>query len=1045
MTRVYRSSLLLVVLLLISPALAHAQASIAGTVRDSSGAALPGVTVEASSPALIEKVRTATTDGSGLYRIVNLPPGSYSVSFTLTGFNVVRREGIELSGSFTAQIDGTMSVGGVTETITVSGETPIVDVQSIRRQTTITSDVLTSIPTARSWAATALLIPGIITTGGGPTDVQVTPQMTVFGGAGGRNNEGRMQVDGLNTGAGLGGSGVSTYVADISNAQEVVTTTSGGLGEAEVGGPTLSIIPKSGGNTIAGNGYLSGVGGGMIGSNYTDELKAKGLQTPGKLLKQWDFTFGMGGPIVKDRLWYRVAARDEGQHRTIPNIFPNLNAGDPTQFLYAPDREHAVRGAESWRLYTVRITAQATRRDKINMHWDEQHPCNGATYDTSGDGCRNQPKNGDRVGPLGLGGLSSTTSPEVGQYLNAHPRVRQLTWSETATNKLLLEAGFGAYQAPFGPYESPGNPNRDLVRMTETCSAVITRPDGSTFVGCPDNGNIPNLVYRSANWSDSWDAQYTWRASAAYVTGSHSLKVGYGGVALVSDLQNFSNSKNLSYTVNNGVPTSLTQSLLPFTTSYRTRNMSLYVQDQWTRGRMTLQGALRFDRNWSFSPEQTIPASPFLAVPLVFPETKGVDAYKDISPRGGVAYDLFGDGKTAIKVNFGKYLEPTSNANNYILANPITRIATTASRSWTDNNGNWIPDCDLRSPLAQSPATTGSIDTCAAMNNQTFGTATQTTANIDPKILSGWGVRSNDWQIGASVQQQLLPRVSVELGYFHRWLNNFTVTDNLALNAADFTAYSISAPQDARLPGGGNYTVNGLYNVTPTGFTTRAQNSITLADDIGEQYQRYNGILLNVSARISSGLQFQAGINTGKTVQDNCGVRDKVPELTTGAGTSPAVSPGNPYCHSDPGFVTKMTALGAYTVPKVDVLVSGTFRSDQGAPLAANWNAPVALVSAALGRPAQVVGTTVPINLVAPGQVWGDRVNALDLRFAKVLRFGRFRNTVGIDLVNTLNSDAILTYNQTFNPNATTGAAAWLSPTSVLTPRFVKVSAQIDF
>jgi len=1034
MMRVIRSSVLCLLFLVLAPAMAFAQASIAGTVHDSSGAALPGVTVEASSPALIEKTRTAVSDGSGVYRIVNLPPGTYAVSFTLPGFNVVRREGVELSGSFTAQIDGNMTVGGVAETITVSGETPIVDVQSIRRQTTITSEVLTSIPTARSWAATALLIPGIITTGGGPTDVQVTPQMTVFGGAGGRNNEGRMQVDGLNTGAGLGGSGVSTYVADISNAQEVVTTTSGGLGEAEVGGPTLSIIPKSGGNTIAGNAYISGTGGGMIGSNYTDELKAKGLTTPGALLKQWDVTYGMGGPIVKDRLWYRFAIRDEGQHRTIPNIYPNLNAGNPASYSYAPDLQHDVRGAESWRLYTVRITAQATRKDKINVHWDEQHPCNGATYGTTEDGCRNQPDSGDRVGPLGLGGLSSNTSPEVAQYLYAHPRVRQVTWAETATNRMLFEAGFGAYQAPFGPYESPGNTNRDLVRMTEQCTA-----------GCPTNGNIPNLVYRSGNWSDSWDAQYTWRASAAYVTGSHSLKFGYGGVALVSDLQNFTNNKNLAYTVNNGVAVSLTQTALPFTTSYRTRNMSLYVQDQWTRGRMTLQGALRFDRNWSLSPEETIPASQFVPTALVFPETKGVDAYKDISPRGGLAYDLFGNGKTAIKVNFGKYLEPTSNANNYILANPITRIATTANRSWTDANGNWVPDCDLRNPAAQSPTTTGSIDTCGAMNNPTFGTATQTTANIDPKILTGWGVRSNDWQYGVSVQQQVMARVSVEVGYFHRWLNNFTVTDNLALSAADFTPYSISAPQDPRLPGGGNYVVSGLYNVTQAGFTTPAKNSITLADDIGDQYQKYNGILLNVSARISSGLQFQAGVNTGKTVQDNCAVRDQVPELTTGAGTSPAVNPGNPFCHSDPGFITKVTALGAYTVPKVDVLVSGTFRSDQGAPLAANWGAPVALVSAALGRPAAVVGNTVPVNLVAPGQVWGDRVNALDLRFAKVLRFGRMRNTIGIDVVNTLNSDAILTYNQAYNPNVLTGAAAWLSPTSVLTPRFVKISAQIDF
>ncbi len=193
------------------------------------------------------------------------------------------------------------------------------------------------------------------------------------------------------------------------------------------------------------------------------------------------------------------------------------------------------------------------------------------------------------------------------------------------------------------------------------------------------------------------------------------------------------------------------------------------------------------------------------------------------------------------------------------------------------------------------------------------------------------------------------------------------------------------------------------------------------------------------------GVQFQGGINTGKTVQDNCAVRAELPELTTGGGTSPAVGVGNPYCHSDPGFVTKLTALGSYTVPKIDMLISGTLRSDQGAALAANWNAPLALVSQALGRPAAVVGTTVPVSLVAPGEVWGDRVNALDLRFAKILRFGRSRHTIGIDIYNTLNSDATLTYNQSFNPATTTGSQAWQAPLSVLTPRFVKISAQIDF
>src|SRR5437867_3748054 len=176
---------------LLLPSIASAQASIAGIVKDTSGAVLPGVTVEASSPVLIEKSRAAVTDGTGQYRIVDLRPGIYAVTFTLTGFSIVKREGIELAGSFTATVNADMKIGVVAETITVTGESPVVDTQSVRRQTTIDSDTLTSIPTARSWAATAVLIPAIVTQSGATADLQVTPRVTVFGGGGGRANGGR--------------------------------------------------------------------------------------------------------------------------------------------------------------------------------------------------------------------------------------------------------------------------------------------------------------------------------------------------------------------------------------------------------------------------------------------------------------------------------------------------------------------------------------------------------------------------------------------------------------------------------------------------------------------------------------------------------------------------------------------------------------------------------------------------------------------------------------------------------------------------------------
>jgi hypothetical protein len=163
------------------PSAAHAQASITGVVKDSSGAVLPGVTVEAASPALIEKVRSAVTDESGRYRIVDLRPGTYTVGFSLTGFQSVRRQGIELPGTFTATVDAELRVGSIEETITVTGESPIVDVQSIRRQTVLDSETITSIPATRAYNSLMQLMPNTVTQAGAAMDTQVVPVMVVFG------------------------------------------------------------------------------------------------------------------------------------------------------------------------------------------------------------------------------------------------------------------------------------------------------------------------------------------------------------------------------------------------------------------------------------------------------------------------------------------------------------------------------------------------------------------------------------------------------------------------------------------------------------------------------------------------------------------------------------------------------------------------------------------------------------------------------------------------------------------------------------------------
>jgi hypothetical protein len=289
--------------------------------------------------------------------------------------------------------------------------------------------------------------------------------------------------------------------------------------------------------------------------------------------------------------------------------------------------------------------------------------------------------------------------------------------------------------------------------------------------------------------------------------------------------------------------------------------------------------------------------------------------------------------------------------------------------------------------------------------------------------------------------------VSVSVGYTRRWLNNFTVTDNLSVAATDFTQFSITAPADPRLPGGGNYTVAGLYDVVPSKFG-QINNYSTYASNYGTITQMYNGVDVNVAARLHNGFQIQGGLSSGARVTDYCSVRQALPELSGGFSTGsevPAFSSVNPYCHYAPGITTRYTGTAAYTIPKIDVLLSGVMTSSPGVPLSANWTVSSAVVAQTLGRPlAAGAASNITVNLLSPGQMYSDRVNELDLRIGKPLRFGRTRLNVAVDLLNALNSNTILVPNQAFIPGG-----AWLAPTGTQTPvmtaRTAKFTVQYDF
>jgi hypothetical protein len=1003
------------------PTTAWAQATIAGAVRDTSGAALPGVSVEATSSALIEKVRAAVTDGTGQYRIEDLRPGTYTVTFSLQGFNSLKREGVELTGSFTATINAELSVGTLTETVVVTGESPIVDVQSARRQMTLSNDIVTSIPTVRSYNALLVLVPGVVSNN---NDVQTGPLTTMFPIHGGRNVEGRMNVDGLNVGNPPGGNQPPNYLMDIGTAQEVTFTTSGGLGEAETAGLIMNIVPKTGGNAIQGSIYASGSGEALLSDNFTPELEAAGLRAATPLTGLYDFSGSFGGPISRDRLWYFVNARTQGNERVNANQFYNLNVGDATKWLYAPDYEHPGFSDRTFENVAGRLTWQATPRNKISVFWDEQWTCRNCEGTTTG-----------------LASPAQIVAPEADGVGALVPfRVQQATWSSPITNRLLLDAGFGTTYYGWGNFERDGAPTRDLIRVLEQCAS-----------GCAANGGIPGLTYRSQDWNANYTGQYTWRASASYVTGAHSLKIGYQGTYFTDERTAYTNNQHLQYRVSNGVPNQLTQSVSPFNARARASIGAVYAQEQWTLGRLTLQGALRFDRAHGWFPPQQVGPSRFVPTAITFPETEGVDSYKDITPRMGAAYDVFGNGKTSVKVNLGKYLLGVSTGQpqaTFYNTNPTLRLPNTSTifgvpgvqRSWTDANGNFNPDCDLLNPLAQDLRGSGG-DLCGQLSNVRFGQPVLT-GNFDPEILDGWGIRPSDWSFGVSVQQQILPRASVEVGYHRRWFNIFHVNDNLAVQASDYTAYSITAPLDPNLPGGGGYTVSGLYDVDPAKFG-QIDNLTTFASNFGQWYEHFNGVDITLNVRTQGGLTFQGGTSTGQSVADNCDVRANLPELVATIGGGNNTTPVNtttPYCHHASGFLTQFRGLASYVVPKIDVQVSGVYQNKPGPMLAANYAVPSAVVAQSLGRPPAGNVPNVTVNLLEPGELYGDRIGQLDLRVAKILRYGRTRTTVGLDIYNALNASTVLVYNSTFVPGGT-----WQQPRSIITGRLIRIGGEMSF
>jgi len=606
----------------------------------------------------------------------------------------------------------------------------------------------------------------------------------------------------------------------------------------------------------------------------------------------------------------------------------------------------------------------------------------------------------------------------------------QIAWTSPVTSRLLLEGS-----AQLGPYFWWGGTQKNAY-------------DTTTIPVQDQGGIIPGLNYRSSDWSDHTGFTNILQGSASYITGSHSAKFGMRYHANDSTFpKNYYNDSQLHYQFLDGVPQQLTMYADQGSSQQQHQGMfSMYAQDRWTLGRLTLQGGLRFERLVDHFDEQQMGPNRFLPTAVVFPAQDGPLNQKDLQPRFGAAYDVFGNGKTAVKGFLGEYVTTTNTVNEWLSYSPagIGHFTSNTTRSWIDANHDFAPNCNLLDPVANGE--------CGPMASPTFGKTISPTT-VDPDTTSGWNKREHSWDLSLALSQQIAPRVSFEVSYNRRSWGNLQATINRNLTLADFDTFTYKVPTDPKLASSGQTLT--YVDLKPAKFG-QIDNYLTFANKVGGIDNTYNGVDFSVNARLRD-VVVQGGFSTGNVVEDSCGVAKAHPEVNifqAWGGTLSffdAFQPGLwqwpvAYCHRESGWQTSVKGLASYTVPKVDVVLSGTFHrlpypgSNNPSVTSQSLGAQtfVFFADTSLGRFFANGSPVAPLQLVQPGAVYGDRLSGVDLRLGKNLRYGRTRTLVSLDIFNLFNSNAVDVYQQTYGPT-------YLNPLSITQARFFKIGVQLDF
>jgi len=1022
---------LLAILLMFSPA-AHAQyGSIAGVARDSSGAVMAGVTVQAASPVMIEGSRTVSTGGDGRYALVDLPPGSYSVTFTMPGFSTLKQQ-VEVAVNTTVPVDADMKVGSVGETVNVEALVQTVDIQNVAHPQDLTRSDIDEVPSARNMQSVASYTPGIhLNTPdvGGSMQVQQT-YIAVHGNPSPRTT---YLLDGLLINTTQGDGQIQTYV-DNEIFSESTQQANNVPVEVSAGGAYVNMIPKDGGNQLHADLFLGWVNESFVGTNTTAALVARGLVGQSKVTEIQDFDGSVGGPILKDRLWFLITGRKQLSNLQSPGSFyPN---GAPGVEL-----DHIYDG-------TARITWQVNPKLKATLMWTRDWKYIGDDI-VSGSGGYND------TNPL----QSSNFRKPVMYY------IMQGRITATPTPKLIFQGGWSFDKLDYTVLNQPG---------------VLQAPFSQAWYAGTAEQDITKLARSISGGQNSYYKfdRFVWNATGQYITGAHQVKFGIGS-SYGPAYQNFLFNGDGIAQFSNGVPLRFLAEDTPvYEKFYLNNDLGIYGQDTWTFKHLAITAGLRWEYlNNDINP-QSAPAGRFVPArnfPLIdCNRIKGLSCFKDWSPRLGGVYDVFGNHKTAVKAGIGKYNTPLvqQNLNNF---NPM--LLTNEAVFW---NGGTTACFATNAPAAcyptggfAAPGTPTSqvpLGQLGVNPNPSFGVLPN--ISLDPNFH-----REYQWQYNIGVQQQVWRGITANFVWNRVSDYQQQLLLNYAIPQSAWTPASITNPLD-----GTPITVYNLaqnyVGLTPVLHETNAPQSL--------RSNYYQGFESSVTGRLAHGGFFNFGWTIERQIDKECDQTaganylndpnyNRFCDWSGGLYQSLGKNVGIPFrnefqmqanmpirwgiegsisIYSAPVFsqyttyqTTTYTPLTVFAGDQSGFrMVNWTITPSTTYPMNCNCPTPGAKVDPGLNQGSET------IQLVAPGSVLSPRYNQVDVGIRKKFTFHDKYSLMGqLQVFNLINTSTVLNESYALGSSITPflptskGGLGGGTPSVIANPRMFQLGLQFKF